>query len=59
MLENLNFQDKMRIVQELIHGKQITLAHIIANPDVILLAITKSVLLFAIMSQLYCITNSP
>ena len=36
MLENLNFQDKMRIVQELVPGKQITLAHIIANPDDIL-----------------------
>lgn len=28
--------DKMRIVQELVPGKQITLAHIIANPDSIL-----------------------
>lgn len=28
--------DKMRIVQELVPGKQITLAHIIANPDDIL-----------------------
>ncbi len=36
MLENFNFQDKMRIVQELVPGKQITLAHIIANPDDIL-----------------------
>ena len=27
------FQDKMRIVQELVPGRQITLAHIIANPD--------------------------
>ena len=25
--------DKMRIVQELVPGRQITLAHIIANPD--------------------------
>ncbi len=32
----LSFQDKMRIVQELVPGKQITLAHIIANPDKIL-----------------------
>lgn len=31
-----NFSDKMRIVQELVPGKQITLAHIIANPDEIL-----------------------
>ena len=29
-------QDKMRIIQELVPGKQITLAHIIANPDPIL-----------------------
>jgi len=28
--------DKMRIVQELVPGKQITLAHIIANPDDVL-----------------------
>lgn len=36
MLENLKFEDKMRIVQELVPGKQITLAHIIANPDDVL-----------------------
>jgi len=29
-------QDKMRIIQELVPGKQITLAHIIASPDEIL-----------------------
>ncbi len=29
-------QDKMRIIQELVPGKQITLAHIIANPDKVL-----------------------
>ena len=29
-------QDKMRIVQELVPGKQVTLLHIIANPDDIL-----------------------
>ncbi len=29
-------QEKMRIVQELVPGKQITLAHIIAHPDPIL-----------------------
>jgi ethanolamine utilization protein EutS len=29
-------KDKMRIVQELVPGRQITLAHIIANPDPIL-----------------------
>ncbi len=28
--------DKVRIVQELVPGKQITLAHIIANPDPVL-----------------------
>ncbi len=33
--ENL-IQDKMRIIQELVPGKQITLLHIIANPDKIL-----------------------
>lgn len=29
----LDLKDKMRIVQELVPGRQITLAHIIANPD--------------------------
>ena len=33
---DLSMQDKMRIVQELVPGKQITIAHIIANPDDIL-----------------------
>ena len=28
--------DKLRIIQELVPGKQITLAHVIANPDKIL-----------------------
>ncbi len=36
MAETLSFQDKMRIIQEIVPGKQITLAHIIANPDEIL-----------------------
>lgn len=36
MTQNFEFQDKMRIVQELVPGRQITLAHIIANPDPIL-----------------------
>ena len=36
MADNMNMQDKMRIVQELVPGKQITLSHIIANPDQIL-----------------------
>ena len=35
-MEQISLQDKMRIVQELVPGKQITLAHIIANPDPIL-----------------------
>ena len=32
----MEYQDKMRIIQELVPGKQITLAHIIANPDEVL-----------------------
>ena len=32
----LEMKDKMRIVQELVPGRQITLLHIIANPDQIL-----------------------
>lgn len=32
----LSLKDRMRIVQELVPGKQITLAHIIANPDPVL-----------------------
>ena len=32
----LSLRDKMRIVQEIVPGKQITLAHIIANPDEVL-----------------------
>ncbi len=35
-MDNLLPQDKMRIVQELVPGKQITLLHIIANPDDVL-----------------------
>lgn len=35
-LSNLPENDKLRIIQELVPGKQITLAHIIANPDAIL-----------------------
>lgn len=31
--ENYDSEKKQRIVQELVPGKQITLAHIIANPD--------------------------
>ena len=36
MEKELSIQEKLRIVQELVPGKQITLAHIIANPDEIL-----------------------
>lgn len=36
MENELSIQEKLRIVQELVPGKQITLAHIIANPDNIL-----------------------
>ena len=35
-MSELSMTDKMRIIQELVPGKQITLAHIIANPDPIL-----------------------
>lgn len=35
-MDSLSIQDKMRIVQEIVPGKQITLAHIIANPDRVL-----------------------
>ena len=31
-----NYGDKARIIQEIVPGKQITLAHIIANPDKVL-----------------------
>ena len=33
---NMPDNDKMRIIQELVPGKQITIAHIIANPDEVL-----------------------
>lgn len=32
----INMDEKQRIVQELVPGKQVTLAHIIANPDAVL-----------------------
>ena len=35
-LDQLSTQEKMRIIQEIVPGKQITLAHIIANPDPVL-----------------------
>ena len=36
MINNFEMKDKMRIVQELVPGRQISLCHIIANPDAIL-----------------------
>ncbi len=36
MADIMDFSDRMRIIQEFVPGKQITLAHIIANPDRIL-----------------------
>lgn len=36
ILKEFENKDKMRIVQELVPGRQITIAHIIANPDPIL-----------------------
>ena len=36
MADIMDFSDRMRIIQELVPGKQITLAHVIANPDKIL-----------------------
>ncbi len=35
-MEPFNAQDKMRIIQEIVPGKQVTLVHIIANPDEVL-----------------------
>ncbi len=35
-MTNLSLEDKMRIIQEIVPGKQVTLAHIIASPDSIL-----------------------
>ena len=35
-LKDLSNENKMRIIQELVPGKQISIAHIIANPDKIL-----------------------
>lgn len=34
--DNLTLKDKMRIIQEIVPGRQVTLAHIIANPDKVL-----------------------
>ena len=35
-MNEFELKDKMRIIQEIVPGKQITLAHLIANPDEIL-----------------------
>ncbi len=35
-MNEFELKDKMRIIQEIVPGKQITLAHVIANPDEIL-----------------------
>lgn len=35
-MDNINNSQRQRIIQELVPGKQITLAHIIASPDPIL-----------------------
>ena len=35
-LEDFDNKEKLRIVQELVPGKQVTLAHIIADPDPVL-----------------------
>ena len=35
-MNDFEINNKMRIIQELVPGKQITLAHVIANPDKIL-----------------------
>ena len=32
----MDIQDKMRLVQELVPGKQITICHVIANPDAVI-----------------------
>ncbi|MGF7146254.1 ethanolamine utilization protein EutS [Anaerotaenia torta] len=33
MEERMSKEEKLRIIQEIVPGKQITLAHVIANPD--------------------------
>lgn len=60
MNNEIPFQDKMRIIQEIVPGKQITLAHIIANPDDILykkLGLSPSVDYFG--SAIGIVTMSP
>ncbi len=36
MNTNFSLEDKMRIIQEIVPGRQVTLAHIIASPDPVL-----------------------
>lgn len=36
MTDSIAIQDKMRIIQEIVPGRQVTLAHIIASPEKIL-----------------------
>ncbi len=36
MVDQYNHENKARIIQEIVPGKQITLAHVIANPDLVL-----------------------
>ncbi len=36
MAGEVSLEDKMRIIQEIVPGRQVTLAHIIASPDAIL-----------------------
>ena len=33
MEEELHFENKQRIIQEFVPGKQVTMAHLIANPN--------------------------
>ncbi len=33
-MQGMEFENKQRIIQEYVPGKQITMAHVIANPDV-------------------------
>lgn len=35
-IDNISMEDKMRIIQEIVPGRQVTLAHIIASPDPVL-----------------------
>lgn len=36
MIDQYHYESKARIIQEIVPGKQITLAHVIANPDLVL-----------------------